>query len=107
MPISSARPRGEGRPAIPRPVSDPHDVVPPRLERLIQRGQRTGDFDPSLPAAWLADAVIGLQHTAAAQVATGRLTTLEAEMLCLKSTLRLCGGEARQVSSDNRSNPGR
>ncbi|GLX00022.1 TetR/AcrR family transcriptional regulator [Microtetraspora sp. NBRC 16547] len=81
---------------IPRPDSDPHDVVPPRLERLIQRGQHTGDFDPSLPAAWLAAAVLGLQHTAAAQVATGRLTTHEAEALCLESTLRLCGGEVRR-----------
>jgi AcrR family transcriptional regulator len=75
---------------IPRPARDPHDVVPPRLERLIQRGQHTGDFDPSLPAAWLAAAVLGLQHTAAAQVATGRLTTHEAEALCWQSTRRLC-----------------
>lgn len=80
----------------PRPDSDPHDVVPPRLERLIQRGQHTGDFDSSLPAAWLAAAVLGLQHTAAARVATGRLTTHEAEALCLESTLRLCGGQARR-----------
>lgn len=81
---------------LPRPDPDPHDVVPPRLERLIQRGQHTGDFDPSLPAAWLAAAVLGLQHTAAAEVATGRLTTHEAEALCLHSTLRLCGGDARR-----------
>ncbi|MGI5158820.1 TetR/AcrR family transcriptional regulator [Microbispora sp. CA-102843] len=75
-----------------RPKSnDPHDVVPPRLERLIRRGQRTGDFDGSLPAAWLAAAVIGLQHAAAAEVADGRLTPAEAAALCLESTLRLCG----------------
>lgn len=79
---------------VPRPDSDPHDVVPPRLERLIGRGQRTGDFDASLPAAWLAAAVLGLHHTAAAQVAAGRLTAHEAEALCLESTLRLCGGKA-------------
>ncbi|MET8132210.1 TetR/AcrR family transcriptional regulator [Streptomyces sp. NPDC005251] len=81
---------------LPRPDPDPHDVVPPRLERLIQRGQHAGDFDPSLPADWLAAAVLGLQHTAAAQVATGRLTTHEAELLCLESTLRLCGGKTRR-----------
>ncbi|WP_327581673.1 TetR/AcrR family transcriptional regulator [Nonomuraea sp. NBC_00507] len=81
---------------IPRPHNDPHDTAPPRLERLIQRGQHTGDFDPSLPAAWLAAAILGLQHTAAAQVATGHLTTHEAEALCLESTLRLCGGQARR-----------
>ena len=77
---------------IPRPERDPHDVVPPRLERVIRRGQRTGDFDPSLSAAWLAAATLGVQHTAAAQVANGQLTAHDAEALCLESTLRLCGG---------------
>ncbi|NRQ31891.1 TetR/AcrR family transcriptional regulator [Nonomuraea sp. NN258] len=77
---------------IPRPHDDPHDTAPPRLERLIQRGQRAGDFDPSLSAAWLAAAVLGLQHTAAALVAAGRLTAQEAETHCLRSALRLCGG---------------
>jgi AcrR family transcriptional regulator len=79
---------------IPRPESDPHDFAPPRLERLIQRGQHAGDFAPSLPAPWLAAVILGLQHTAVAQVATGRLTTHEAEALCLESALRLCGGES-------------
>jgi AcrR family transcriptional regulator len=78
---------------IPRPDADPHDVVPPLLERLIRRGQEAGDFDPELPSAWLAAAAIGLQHTAAAQVAAGTLSTHEAEALCLESTLRLCGGK--------------
>jgi AcrR family transcriptional regulator len=81
-----------------RPDSnDPHDLVPPRLERLIQRGQRTGDFDPSLHAAWLVAAVIGLQHAAAAEVADGRLTADDAAALCRESALRLCGAaEARR-----------
>ena len=81
---------------IPRPKSnEPHDAVPPRLERLIRRGQRTGDFDPSLHAAWLVAAVIGLQHAAAAEVAAGRLTSRKAAALCLESTLRLCGSSGR------------
>ncbi|HZE29913.1 MAG TPA: TetR/AcrR family transcriptional regulator [Actinoallomurus sp.] len=85
---------------IPRPKSnDPHDVVPPRLERLIRRGQRTGDFDPSPPAAWLTAAVIGLQHAAAAEVAAGRLTARKAAALCLESTLRLCGSSGRPSAS--------
>jgi AcrR family transcriptional regulator len=74
-----------------RPNNDPHELVPPRLERLIRRGQRTGDFDPSLDAAWLVAAVIGLQHAAAAEVADGRLTAGKAAALCLESTLRVCG----------------
>lgn len=76
---------------IPRPkANDPHELVPPRLERLIRRGQQTGDFDHSLPAAWLTAAVIGLQHAAAAEVAEDRLTPHEAATLCLQSTLHLC-----------------
>ncbi|UWE07298.1 TetR/AcrR family transcriptional regulator [Actinacidiphila bryophytorum] len=77
---------------IPRPEPDPHDVVPPRLERLIARGQQEGDFDPQTPASWLTAAVFGLQHTAAEQVASGRLAAEEAEVLCRDSALRLCRG---------------
>ncbi|MFG1809714.1 TetR/AcrR family transcriptional regulator [Streptomyces sp. NPDC049040] len=80
---------------IPRPENDPHDVVPPRLERLIRRGQRAGDFDASVPAGWLTAAVFGLQHTAAAQIGNGSLTAQEAEDLCLEGTLRLCGAVVR------------
>ncbi|MEU6851050.1 TetR/AcrR family transcriptional regulator [Actinacidiphila alni] len=79
---------------VPRPVPDPHDVVPPRLERVIRRGQRAGDFDPSVPAAWTTAAVFGLQHTAAAQLTAGHLTAARAEELCLDAALRLCGGKA-------------
>ncbi len=75
--------------------NDPHDVVPPRLERLIRRGQATGDFDRVLPAPWLAAAVIGLQHVAAAEVADGNLTPAQAAALCRESALRLCTGRGR------------
>lgn len=71
-------------------VVDDRDLVG-ELVGLIRRGQRTGDFDPSPPAAWLAAAIIGLQHAAAAEVAAGRLTARKAAALCLESTLRLCG----------------
>ena len=77
---------------IPRPDSDPHDVCPRGSNGSSSEASTPGDFDPSLPAAWLAAAVLGLQHTAAAQVATGRLTMQEAEALCWQSTLRVCGG---------------
>ncbi|MGW7820225.1 TetR/AcrR family transcriptional regulator [Streptomyces puniciscabiei] len=81
-------------PGAPRPYRNSlSEVVPALLERLLLRGQDTGVFDASLPAAWLAAAVIGLQHAAAAGVNAGRLTTHEAEALCLRSALRLCGGD--------------
>ncbi|WP_031522761.1 TetR/AcrR family transcriptional regulator, partial [Streptomyces sp. NRRL F-5123] len=82
-------------PTAPRTPEPNHnalsDVVPPRLERLVTRGMEGGDFDVSLPAAWLAAAIIGLQHAAAAEVAAGRLLADDAEALCLRSALRLCG----------------
>lgn len=80
---------------IPRPAHDPHDFVPPRLARLVRRGQYAGDFDPALPADWLAAAILGLQHTAVDQVAAGLLTNDKAAELCAESALRLCGGQAQ------------
>lgn len=83
-------------PQAPRPNDNAlSGVVPPRLERLIRRGQRTGDFDGSVPAAWLTTAVIELQHAAAAEVSAGRRTAPEAAALCLESSLRVCGVRAR------------
>ncbi len=71
--------------------SDPHHAGTARLEQIIRRGQRAGDFDRALPAAWLASAIIGLFRAAAEQVAAGRLTTSKAAAMLLDSTLRLCG----------------
>jgi AcrR family transcriptional regulator len=61
-----------------------------RLEQLIRRGQHAGDFDRALPADWLAAAVIGLGHTAADEVAAGRLTADTAYTVFSESALRLC-----------------
>jgi AcrR family transcriptional regulator len=71
--------------------NDPHRAGTARLEQIIRRGQRAGDFDRTLPAAWLTAAILGLFSTAAEQVATGRLTTSQAAAILLDSTLRLCG----------------
>jgi AcrR family transcriptional regulator len=67
-----------------------HQAGTAQLEQIIRRGQRAGDFDRTLPATWLAVAIVGLVRTAAEQVAAGRLTTSEAAALALDSTLRLC-----------------
>jgi AcrR family transcriptional regulator len=71
--------------------NDPHHAGTARLEQIIRRGQHAGDFDRTLPAAWLTAAILGLVRTAAEQVAAGRLTTSKAAALALDSTLRLCG----------------
>jgi len=70
---------------------NPQHAVTTRLEQIIRRGQRTREFDRALPAAWLAVAVLGLGHTAAEQVASGRLTSRKALATLRASALRLCG----------------
>jgi AcrR family transcriptional regulator len=76
--------------------SDPHEPVTPHLERIIRRGQRAGDFDRSLPIAWIAAAIFGLGHAAAEQMGAGLLDPGEARAVLLESVLRLCGaGDAR------------
>jgi AcrR family transcriptional regulator len=68
-----------------------HQAGTAQLEQIIRRGQRMGDFDRMLPAAWLAVAIVGLFRTAAEQVAASRLTASEAAPMLLDSALRLCG----------------
>src|SRR5262249_30502191 len=77
---------------------NPHHAVSTRLEQIIRRGQRTGDFDRALPASWLAAAILGLGHTAAEQVAARRLTTRRATATLRESALRLCGASDTQAT---------
>ena len=68
-----------------------HQAGTARLEQIIRRGQRVGDFENMLGADWLAVAVVGLVRAAAEQVAVGRLTISQAAPVVLDSALRLCG----------------
>lgn len=65
-------------PASPEQERDRHQPILAPLERLITRGQRTGEFDATLPASWLLAAIIGLGHTAGEEVRAGRLTSEQA-----------------------------
>jgi AcrR family transcriptional regulator len=71
--------------------NNPHHAVTTQVEQIIRRGQHTGEFDRVLPATWLAAAILGLGHTAAEQVASGRLTPRKAAATLRESALRLCG----------------
>ncbi len=73
---------------------DPHRTVAAHLERIIRRGQRSGDFDRVLPAGWLAAATFGLGHAAAERLATGKVSEGMAKTMLLESVLRLYGGTA-------------
>ena len=84
--------------------NDCHLAGTARLEQIIRRGQRIGDFDRTLSAAWLTAAIIGLFQAAAEQVAAERLTASKAATLVLESTLRLCGADrppALPLADDN------
>ncbi len=84
--------------------NDSHLAGTARLEQIIRRGQRIGDFDRTLSAAWLTVAIIGLFQAAAEQVAAERLAASKAAALLLESTLRLCGAgrpPALPLADDN------
>jgi AcrR family transcriptional regulator len=72
---------------------DPHRAVAVVLERIIRRGQRSGDFDRALPAGWLAHATFALGHIAAEQVAHGTSHATKAAAMLERSVLRLYGVE--------------
>src|SRR5258705_377858 len=74
--------------------NDPHHAVAAQLERIIRRGQRSGDFDRALPAGWLAAATFGLGHTAAEQVATAKLSIAKAATILVETVLRLYGANS-------------
>ena len=83
---------------------DSHQAGTARLEQIIRRGQLIGVFDRTLPATWLAAAIISLFRAAAEQVAAERLTASKAATLLLGSTLRLCGADrppALPLADDN------
>jgi len=65
-----------------------HAPVLARVEALIRRG----DFDPEVPAAWLAAGFLGLMHTAADEVAAGRLDEASAGRALSRSIPKLCSG---------------
>ncbi|UGT54266.1 TetR/AcrR family transcriptional regulator [Nocardia asteroides] len=74
-----ARQRDEDRQL---PVND-------RLLRLIRRGQRAGEFDDTLSAAWLVAAIVAVSHAAGDEVRAGRMAQPEAEKSLRESVLRL------------------
>lgn len=55
------------------------------LRSLIERGQRSGDFDPELPAGWLLSALLDLIHAASRQVSAGAMDARAAERALLRS----------------------
>jgi hypothetical protein len=55
-----------------------HDRHLRRLDALIRRGQRAGDFRTDLPRRWLVTAGYSVMHAAAEDCAAGRLDSADA-----------------------------
>jgi AcrR family transcriptional regulator len=72
-------------------IHELHAPILERLERLIRRGQRAGDFDRRLPVGWLATAFLALMHAAADEVAAGRIDAEEAGRALERAVLRVFG----------------
>ena len=68
-----------------------HRPILERLERLITRGQRRGEFDRALPVPWLLTSFLALSHAAAEEVRAGRLTAESALEALRASVLRVFG----------------
>jgi TetR/AcrR family transcriptional regulator, mexCD-oprJ operon repressor len=55
-----------------------HDQAMARVERLVARGQRAGDFRTDLPRPWLVATFYSVLHGAAEEVDAGRLDPAKA-----------------------------
>jgi AcrR family transcriptional regulator len=75
-----------------------HGPVLDRLLEVIRRGQESGDFDRTLPPAWLLTAALALGRAAEDEVKAGRMTIEQASHAVHHSFLRLFGlsDDARQ-----------
>lgn len=71
-----------------------HDPILERLTDLAERGRRTGEFTAAPPDGWLASSFLGLVHTAAEEVAHGRMSRSEARAALEDSIPRVFGFES-------------
>ncbi|MFC9395931.1 TetR/AcrR family transcriptional regulator [Streptomyces sp. NPDC057027] len=68
-----------------------HEPVTARLERLVERGRRAGEFASDLPAQWLVATTVALGHAAGEEVNSGRMTNAEARTVLHATVFRALG----------------
>jgi hypothetical protein len=68
-----------------------HTPIIERIESLVRRGQRSGEFDAELPVEWVAISFLALMHAAAEQVAAGRIDSAKAESVLERTVPRVFG----------------
>ncbi|GGS79103.1 TetR/AcrR family transcriptional regulator [Streptomyces violaceus] len=79
-----------------------HEPVAERLARLVERGQRAGEFTPGLPPRWLVTMTVALGHAAGDEVGSGRMTSTEAETALRTTVLRVLGAAEGPPDSHDR-----
>ncbi|WP_084773001.1 TetR/AcrR family transcriptional regulator [Nonomuraea candida] len=73
---------------------DRHAPVADRLERVIRRGQRAGEFDERVSPGWLVTVIVRLAHAASEETAAGRMSREDATRALHATLLRACGAPA-------------
>lgn len=68
---------------------DRHRPILTQLTRVIERGQREGDFDPRLPVTWVLAATVALGHAAGEEVRAGRMAPEQAHTVLQLGLTRL------------------
>jgi hypothetical protein len=77
-----------------------HQPILERLEQLIRRGQRRGEFGRKLPANWLLSTFLALSHAAAEEVRAERMTAETALEALRHSVLRVFGATPDPTDSE-------
>lgn len=80
-----------------------HAPITDRIERVIRRGQHTGEFDSRLPAGWLVAVAIHLAHAASDERVSGRMTGADVDYAFTTSLMRILspGSDLRARTSDS------
>ncbi|MBM7494440.1 AcrR family transcriptional regulator [Micromonospora luteifusca] len=76
--------------ANPQEEHERHLPITQRLDSLIRRGQRSGEFHRDTPADWLVAAILSLGHTAGQQVQADLMSIGDAGTAFRESARRLC-----------------
>jgi AcrR family transcriptional regulator len=64
-----------------------HEPVLGMMRTLVERGQKSGAFNPNVPTDWLLTVLLELVHTASREVTGGRLSAKKAEQALLTAAL--------------------
>jgi len=83
----------------PERVHGAHDRVLRRIQTLVERGQRAGTFRNDLPKNWLVSLGVRLMHSAAEDVAAGRLKAADAPTVITRTLFAALTPVGRRVGA--------